>query len=70
MNETEDWQPDNNENPPSNVAATLYSIFLVIIAVTVISTIIYHVCKQDTSSQVQPISAEHQQTNQQQQLAS
>lgn len=58
--ESEDWQPDDNKNPTSNVATTLYSVFLVIIAVTVISTIIYHVCKQDSSSQVQPITTQQQ----------
>ena len=51
----------DNANPPNNVALVLYSTFLILIALAVIATIINHVCRQSSSSQVSPSEQQQQQ---------
>ena len=53
----------DNASPPNNVALVLYTTFLILIALAVIATIINHVCRQSSNSQVSP-------SEQQQQLPS
>jgi hypothetical protein len=62
-----EWEtppPKDNSNPPNSIALILYTTFLILIAIAVIATIINHVCRQNSNSQVSPSLDQHQQQQQ------